>query len=230
MFIVIDGIDGCGKSTQVKRLTESLAERGYAVAVSKWQDSSYIKKLYVGDLLKRIQEGSVRIPPESRTFLLGADIAYRLDRNIRPLLNEGRVVIGDRYIYKIIAQGIARGLRRSWLDGLFEFALEPDLKIMLDVPVEVALDRIVKSREISFYEAGLDVLEGSDRESAFLRFQSRVREEFLKLMREVQGFIVDGRLPLDEQSRLILEYVERMAVSLPAEVSADNEANPGPQT
>lgn len=208
MFIVIDGIDGCGKSTQVKRLHESLARRGVPVAVSKWQDSSYIEKLYIGDLIKRIQDGSVVIPPEARTFLLGTDISYRLESMIRPWLDDGRVVIGDRYVYKIIAQGIARGLDKEWLLRIFAFAPEPDITIMLDVPPEVALKRITGYREVSFYEAGLDVLKGADRESSFLRFQGAVRRELLVLMKERGGTIIEGELPLDEQSRLILDHVE----------------------
>ncbi len=207
-FIVIDGIDGCGKSTQVKRLQGSLARRGVPVAVSKWQDSSYIEKLYIGDLIKRIQDGSVVIPPEARTFLLGTDISYRLESMIRPWLDDGRVVIGDRYVYKIIAQGIARGLDKEWLLRIFSFAPEPDITIMLDVPPEVALKRIMGYREVSFYEAGLDVLKGADRESSFLQFQSAVRRELLVLMKERGGKIIEGELPLDEQSRLILDHVE----------------------
>jgi dTMP kinase len=207
-FIVIDGIDGCGKSTQVKHLQESLARRGVPVAVSKWQDSSYIEKLYIGDLIKRIQDGSVVIPPEARTFLLGTDISYRLESMIRPWLDEGRVVIGDRYVYKIIAQGIARGLDKEWLLKIFEFAPEPDITIMLDVPPEVALKRIIGYREVSFYEAGLDILKGADRGSSFLEFQSSVRRELLVLMKEQGGIIIEGELPLDEQSRLILDHVE----------------------
>ncbi len=218
MFVIIDGIDGCGKSTQVKALAESLSRKGHSAVVSKWQDSSYIKHLYIGDLLKRIQEGNVVIPPESRTFLLGADVVYRLESKIKPLLQEGRIVIGDRYIYKIIAQGIARGLDRRWLADLFEFVPEPEVKIMLDVPAEVALKRIMAGREISFYEAGLDVLPGSDKPSSFLKFQRRVRREFLTLMEHVGGYIVDGTLPLEEQSRLILNCVEGQMTARTADV------------
>lgn len=207
-FIVIDGIDGCGKSTQVKLLRENLARRDIPVTISKWQDSAYIKKLYIGDLLKRIQEGSVVIPPEARTFLLGTDISYRLESMIKPWLDEGKVVIGDRYIFKVIAQGMARGLDKEWLSKMFEFAPRPDCTILLDVPPEVALARITGYRDVSFYEAGLDVLKGDDRESSFLRFQSAVRRELLALMNEEQGIVINGELTLEEQSRLIMGYVE----------------------
>lgn len=216
LFIVLEGIDGCGKSTQVKILEETLAQRGLPVMVTRWQDSTYLKKLYIGDLIKRIQKGEVLLPPESRTFLLGADIANRVRGMILPWLEDGRVVIGDRYIYKIVAQGVARGLDKPWLRNLFGFAPEPDVKIMLDVPPRVALERITSYREVSFYEAGLDVLEGSDKASCFLRFQGRVRGEMLTMMNEEGGAIIQGELPLPEQSRLILDCVDEKLRALTA--------------
>jgi dTMP kinase len=209
IFIVLDGIDGCGKSTQVNLLKRSLAERNLPVNVSRWQDSSYIEKLYIGDLIKRFQTGSVIIPPEARTFLLAADISNRLESMIKPALDEGSIVIGDRYVYKVIAQGIARGLDKKWLKNLFNFAAPPDLKILLDVPPQVAVERITSYREISFYEAGLDVIKGLEPKAAFLDFQSRVREELLKLMKEEKGIIIEGELPIQEQSQLILGFVEK---------------------
>jgi thymidylate kinase len=111
-------------------------------------------------------------------------------------------------VYKIIAQGIARGLDKAWLLKVFEFAPEPDLTILLDVPPRVALDRITSYREVSFYEAGLDVLKDADRDSSFLRFQDAVRRELLVLMRERRGIVIDGELPIAEQSRMILDRVE----------------------
>lgn len=63
MFIVIDGIDGCGKSTQVKMLTELYAKMGKTLVTSKWKDSEYVDKLFIGDLLKRFQDGTAKIPP-----------------------------------------------------------------------------------------------------------------------------------------------------------------------
>lgn len=209
VFIVLDGIDGCGKSTQISLLTKALAAKGLPVNVSRWQDSAYIEKLYIGDLLKKFQTGSVIIPPEARTFLLAADISNRLESVIKPMLEAGSIVVGDRYIYKIIAQGIARGLDKKWLMNLFSFAIEPDLKILLDVPSTVAMERITSYRQISFYEAGLDVIKGCDATSAFLQFQDTVRAEILALMKEERGIIIHGQSSIEEQHRVILSHVER---------------------
>jgi dTMP kinase len=209
MFIVIDGIDGCGKSTQVKLLAGRLEEQGKSVVTSKWKDSAYVKNLYIGDLLKRFQDGTVRIPPEARTFLLAADISNRLEATIRPALKANRIVIGDRYIYKIVAQGIARGLGKTWLDGLFSFAPKPDLTILLDIDPQLAAERIMAYREISYYEAGMDVLPGDDRRANFVEFQRRVRDNLRSLGDHIGAFVLDAGRPIERQHEEIAGIVER---------------------
>ena len=209
MFIVIDGIDGCGKSTQVKLLARRLEDLGRQVVTSKWKDSAYVKNLYIGDLLERFQDGTVRIPPEARTFLLAADVSNRLESTIKPALREKQFVIGDRYIYKIVAQGIARGLRKTWLDGLFAFAPKPDLTILLDIDPSLAAERITAYREISYYEAGMDVLPGDDRRANFIEFQRRVRDNLRSLADHIGAFVLDAGRPVEMQHEEIAGLVER---------------------
>jgi dTMP kinase len=208
MFIVIDGIDGCGKSTQVKLLAELYRKQGEEVVTSRWKDSEYVQKLFIGDLLKRFQDGTVRIPPEARTFLLAADISNRLESSIRPAVESNRIVIGDRYIYKVVAQGVARGLGKAWLDSLFSFAFEPDLKIFLDIEPEEAAKRILSYRDISYYEAGMDVLTGTDKEHNFVEFQSRVRSNLLSIAKEIGGLVLDAHRPPDIQHNEIIRAVQ----------------------
>ena len=209
MFLVIDGIDGCGKSTQVKLLADLYEKRGTPLVTSKWKDSEYVEKLFIGDLLKRFQDGTVKIPPEARTFLLAADLSNRLEGAIKPALKRGLTVMGDRYTYKIVAQGVARGLSRAWLDNLFSFAMEPDVKIFLDIDPRIAAERIVAYREISFYEAGMDVLGGTDRKANFTAFQAKVRENLVAIAREVGGLVLDASAPPDRQHALIVEHIDR---------------------
>ncbi|MFH1220481.1 MAG: dTMP kinase [Candidatus Eisenbacteria bacterium] len=208
MFIVIDGIDGCGKSTQVKMLSELYEKRGTKMVTSKWKDSEYVQKLFIGDLLKRFQDGTVKIPPEARTFLLAADISNRLEGSIKPALKQGLTVLGDRYIYKVVAQGIARGLGAQWLDNLFSFAIEPEIKLFLDVDPGLAAERIVAYREISYYEAGMDVLPGADRKHNFIAFQTRVRQNLLAIADKVKGLVVDASTTPDEQRDRIRAYID----------------------
>lgn len=209
MFIVLDGIDGCGKSTQVKLLIELYKQLGRPLVTSKWKDSEYVEKLFIGDLLKRFQDGSAKIPPEARTFLLAADISSRLEASIKPALKQGLTVVGDRYTYKVIAQGVARGLNQEWLDGLFAFALEPDVKIFLDIDPMVAAERIVSYREISHFEAGMDVMPPGDRKANFIAFQAKVRENLLKLAGRVGALVLDASSPPEVQHQRIIDELAK---------------------
>lgn len=209
MFIVIDGIDGCGKSTQVKMLTELYGKMGKQLVTSKWKDSEYVEKMFIGDLLKRFQDGTVKIPPEARTFLLAADISNRLEASIKPSLKKGLAVLGDRYIYKIVAQGVARGLDKAWLDNLFSFAIAPDVAIFLDVDPAVAADRICAYREISFYEAGMDVMPAADRQKNFTEFQTRVRRNLLDIAEQIGALVLDASGPPEAQHAQIVAHIEK---------------------
>jgi dTMP kinase len=207
MFIVIDGIDGCGKSTQVKLLSDFFLKQGKPVITSKWKDSAYVQKLFIGDLLKRFQDGTVRIPPEARTFLLAADISNRLESSIKPALTAGKIVIGDRYVYKVIAQGIARGLEKVWLEEIFAFAVEPNVKIFLDIDPGEAAKRILAYREISYYEAAMDVMPGKDPKRNFIEFQTRVRGNLLAIAEEVGGLVIDASRPQEDQHEQLVAYL-----------------------
>lgn len=214
MFVVIDGIDGCGKSTQVKMLTELYAKLGKTLVTSKWKDSAHVEKLFIGDLLKRFQDGTTKIPPEARTFLLAADISNRLESAIKPALGKGLTVLGDRYIYKIVAQGEARGLDKAWLDNLFAFAIAPDVKIFLDVDSAVAAERITAYREISFYEAGMDVMPGTDKKQNFIAFQARVRKNLLKIADQIGALVLDASGPPEAQHAKIVAEIEKSGGAL----------------
>ena len=209
MFIVIEGIDGCGKSTQVKMLTELYGRMGKQLVTSKWKDSEHVEKTFIGDLLKRFQDGTSKIPPEARTFLLAADISNRLESSIKPSLKKGLAVLGDRYIYKIVAQGVARGLKKSWLDNLFSFAIVPDVSIFLDVDPAVAADRICAYREISFYEAGMDVMMGADKKANFTEFQARVRKNLLGIADEIGALVLNASGPPEASHEKIVAHIEK---------------------
>lgn len=206
-LIVIEGIDGSGKSTQVKLLIQDMKAAGLAVRDTKWKDSAYIGDLFIGDLLQRINTGEAVIPPEARSFLLGADLSHRMEATVKPTLASGVHVIGDRWTYKVIAQGVARGLSLEWIKPLFHFAVEPDVKIVIDVPSIVASERILAYRDISFYEAGLDVNPGKERAESFIEFQGKVRAAMLELARQEEMTVIDGTQSVEEQHRQVLDLV-----------------------
>ena len=135
-FIVVEGIDGCGKSTQVARLA---AKRD---AVATFEPGA----TELGQSLRRILlEDAVRPDPIAEALLMASDRAQHVATLIEPTLAAGRDVISDRYAASTLAyQGAGRGLDRLELAELMRFAtggLRPDLTILLDLPVGDAQKR-----------------------------------------------------------------------------------------
>jgi dTMP kinase len=146
-FIVFEGGEGAGKSTQVRRLAEALRARGEDVVTTREPGGSpgaeTIRTLLVsGD--------TQRWSPETEVLLINAARADHLDRVIRPALAQGRWVVCDRFADSTMAyQGYGMGVDRAWLEALRKRVVadtEPGLTLVFDLPVEIGLGRAVASQ------------------------------------------------------------------------------------
>jgi len=146
-FIVFEGGEGAGKSTQVQRLADALRARGEDVVTTREPGGSpgaeAIRSLLVsGD--------AARWSPETEALLINAARSDHLDCTIRPALDKGRWVICDRFADSTMAyQGYGMGLDRAWLEALRKRvvgATEPGLTLVFDLPVDVGLGRAVASQ------------------------------------------------------------------------------------
>jgi dTMP kinase len=146
-FIVFEGGEGAGKTTQVQRLAEALRARGQDVVTTREPGGSpgaeAIRALLVsGD--------TARWSPETEALLINAARADHLDRTIRPALAKGQWVICDRFADSTMAyQGYGMGLDRVWLEELRKRVVrdtEPGLTLVFDLPVDVGLSRAVASQ------------------------------------------------------------------------------------
>jgi len=139
-FIVFEGIDGSGKSTQVTLLEEKLQKNNYEVEVTKEPtETGPIGKLIQDILLK-----NEKITNEALALLFAADRADHTRRIILPALNKGNIIISDRYVYSSLAyqsKGITQ-INLSWLKIINKFIVHPDIVIFLDIPPEVGLQRL----------------------------------------------------------------------------------------
>jgi len=171
MFIVMEGIDGAGKSTQAKLLAEWFEEQGYETVLTKEPTDTAFGKLIRRLVLTGGREGIIdgaRISHEAEALLFAADRAEHVHKLIKPSVEAGKVVISDRYFYSSLAYQWARGLDLGWLVDLNRFAIRPDLTVLLDLPVKESMKRI----------NGRSIKTEFDK---IAELQKKVRENYLQL-------------------------------------------------
>ena len=189
LFIVIEGIDGTGKSTQSKRLAEWFRSRGRAVVLSREPtDGPWGKKLR-----ESATTGRLSAEEELECFL--NDRREHVEMSIKPALAEGKVVILDRYYFSTMAYQGARGFDPSEIRRRNEaFAPQPDLLLILDLSVESAHSRIGARGDTANEFEQRDTL-------------SRCREIFLSLRDEPFACVIDAEPSLNEVTADILSVV-----------------------
>ena len=137
-FIVIEGLDGCGKSTQIKLLGNKLINSGKEVLLTEEQT-----KGAVGRLIVQVLNGKIFLPLDSLQLLFVADRSDHLYQTIEPALKEGKVVICDRYFWSTVAYGSLE-LDKNWLLKIHRYCRRPDMTIFIDISPEECLKRINK--------------------------------------------------------------------------------------
>jgi len=149
MFIVFEGLDGSGQSTQAKLLKDYLEkERNFSVVLTKEPTD----KSPIGELIRKILKKEISVSPLTLQLLFCADRSEHLEKVIKPALEKNQWVISDRYFYSTIAYG-SLNLNLEWLIKLNEQFLIPDIVFLLKVRPEICLQRIDKNRgQRQFFE------------------------------------------------------------------------------
>ena len=196
MFISLEGIEGCGKTTQLEHLSSFLADTGRAYVVTREPGGTAIGRKIRSILLDPASRGLV---PTAELLLYMADRAQHIDSLIRPNLAQGNIVICDRYFdATVVYQGVARGLDAGFIRELHRIILEdlkPDMTLLLDLPPRIGLARAWQE---------LNNGNRADSESRFeeeaISFHEKVRTGYLELARlEPERFrIIDASHPIDE--------------------------------
>ena len=143
VFICIEGLDGCGKTTQAKLLAERLKKEYcaiYTAEPSVGKIGKFIKKNY----LHVDKRGEVAV----EALLFAADRVEHLKNEILPALNEGRIVVSDRYVFSSFAYQGAAGLDLAWIEEINKHALRPDLALLIDVKPETVVQRLKKKKSV----------------------------------------------------------------------------------
>lgn len=227
-FITFEGIEGSGKTTQVRLAAQYLEERGIRTLVTGEPGGTALGAKIRELLLNR---GPVDIGAESELFLFAAARSQHVQTLIIPALREDRWVLCDRFSDATVAyQGFGRGLDETFVRKVNAFAggeLEPRLTILVDLPVETGLKR-------AFSRAARQSGPAEDRfEHEELTFHRRVRSGYLEMARrEPDRFrVVDGNRSIQEIQREICMHLDAILPtagdSCPSGTSAATK-NPSP--
>lgn len=186
-FICIEGLDGCGKTTQTELLVQNLQAQGLnamrTAEPSRGKIGSFLKKYCL--------QGEKRVSSEVEALLFAADRVEHLDEEVVPALNEGRIVISDRYIYSSLAYQGAAKLDLGWIREINKWTISPDLAVFIDVEPETAIQR-VKSKK--------SVMEN-------LETQRKVRKVYMNFVKSGELVKIDGDGPKNKVASEMLTLV-----------------------
>jgi len=210
-LIVVEGTDGVGRSTQVGLLKEWLEDRGYAVL-----DTGLVRSELAGPGIKRAKDGHT-LDPITLNLFYATDFWDRMERQIVPALRAGMVALVDRYVFSLISRAVVRGVSDEWMENLYGFALVPDLVVYLDIDVEHLLPRVLMKTGFDYWESGLDYLSEPDVYRSFVRYQTALLEEYLRLAERHLFTVVDARGGISDVFRVVRDEVDRAVASMDAD-------------
>lgn len=201
-LIIVEGVDGSGKSTQIRLLEKWLKYAGVPVYFTEWNSSETVKEITSKGKKKGL------LTPITFSLLHATDFADRYERHILPLLHAGYVVLADRYIYTAFARDVVRGCHPRWVRQMYDFAVRPDIAFYFRVPVDVAFDRIVNNRpKLKYYEAGMDLNLSNDPYESYRIFQGRIVEQYESMIGPENFAVIDGTTDIEEQQRQVRQKV-----------------------
>ena len=181
-FIVFEGGEGAGKSTQARLLSRRLSREGYEVVLTHEPGGTSL-----GEVVRRWLKTRPGLTPLAEFLLFTAARAQLVEKVISPAINSQQIVVCDRFTASsVVYQGYGRGLDMELINRLNEAStggLRPDMTLFMDIHVDIGLARKIGSRRDTF-------------ESETVKFHERVREGYLALAsgQPESWFVVDGTL------------------------------------
>lgn len=204
-LIVVEGIDGSGKSTQIDLLHKWLQARRRSVYFSEWNSSPLVKST------TRLGKKNKMFTPTTFSLIQATDFADRWENFILPMLKAGVIVLADRYAFTAFARDVARGVDAQWVRNLYSFAYQPDLTLYFRVSLDVAVERILSARaKIKYYEAGMDLDLSDSKTESFRLFQERILNQYDNMVQEFGFQVVDANQPVHNQQHAIRLLVSRV--------------------
>ena len=186
-FICIEGLDGSGKTTHTHRLVRNLQSKGF--------DAVYTTEPSRGELGKFIREiileRKKRVPRVVEAILFAADRVEHFKKDVKPVLDKGKIVVSDRCVYSSLSYQGAAGLDLEWIKKINHLALSSDLAFYISVPPEVVIKRIHRKKS---------VMERLDT-------QRKVEKIYLKFVNDGELMVINGNRKKSEVEHDLLDNV-----------------------
>lgn len=195
-LITFCGLDGCGKSTMLRRLWQYLSEQGRELTVTK-QPTDFVRR---SAIFRTYMDSPVHDNYDYRSLslLAASDRVQHTNRVILPELEEGKIVLSDRYFYSCLANLRARGYENDrWIYDVASFIAKPDLAIFLDTSVETAVARVRNRSEEKERFIDMDL-------------QHKLREQYRMIAEENNCLLVSSEMSEEETWMAIKEAVDKL--------------------
>ncbi len=210
LLIVVEGIDGSGKSTQLQLLKTWLQAQEYDVFFTEWNSSGLVKQT------TKIGKKKKLLTATTFSLIHSTDFADRLEQTIIPPLKAGMIVLADRYVFTAFSRDVARGVNRDWIRNLYAFAVRPDLTFYFRPSLQTALDRILVGRaDLKYYEAGMDLGLSHDPLESFRLFQERIMREYDMLVNEWELEVIDSNQTIEDMQAQMRDRVRQLLEERP---------------
>ncbi|HET9480964.1 MAG TPA: dTMP kinase [Candidatus Polarisedimenticolia bacterium] len=221
-LITIEGTDGVGRSTQVSLLKEWLEVQGYGVIETGWTRSELMSET-IG-----AAKAGHNLNHLTFSLLYATDFADRLEKIVMPALRSGFIVLADRYVFTAFARSVVRGADAAWIRNVLGFALVPDLTLYLKVDVDTLIPRVLRTRDMDYWEAGMDMHLGVDLFESFRKYQWRLIREYNKMSRQYGFVTVDATLTIEEIQARIRRRVQALLTERQAAAAPEGLEAPRP--
>lgn len=195
LLITVCGLDGCGKTTMMRRLIADL-ENEYKIFVTK-QPTDYVRK---SEIFRTYMDSPNHdaFDYRSLSLLAASDRLQHTNKVIEPELKKGKIVISDRYFYSCLANLKARGFEEDkWIYEIAESVIKPDIAFFFDVSVETAIERVRKRPEE--WDRYIDV-----------DLQYRLRSQYIDICKVNDGVLISTNGNEEDTYKQVKNAVERV--------------------
>jgi dTMP kinase len=187
IFICIEGLDGSGKTTHAYRLVRNLQMKGFDAIYTTEPSRGILGQFIRGTILDQKK----RVPMVVEAVLFAVDRLEHFEKDVKPALVLGRVVVSDRCVYSSLAYQGAAGLDLEWIENINRFAIPSDLTFYLKVLPEDAVKRIRRKKSVM----------------ERLETQRKVEEVYMKFVDDGKLVVIEGNRKKREVEQNILNVV-----------------------